>query len=379
MRLSPRLRLPNRLATLRHRRLGLSEQNVPPTLDATFNLDFDSRLDDVMLQAVDEMASSSPMLASMGKYHLGWLDRNFDPVDASLLEKGKRIRPKIALLSCMAVSGKPEPALLIAAAIELLHNFTLIHDDIQDASPLRRHRETVWSIWGVGQAINAGDALFAASHGLLLSAANQGAPAETVLTLAAAFDQMTIDIVGGQVMDLQFEDGVPATVELYLQMISRKTAAIVEFAAWAGAVAGGSTDTQATQFGQFGKSLGTGFQLRDDVLGVWGKSSETGKPEADDIRRKKQSLPIVLLRETATVAEQEALSGIFSQPLVTEPDIDAILMMLETRQVRARANNLVLEYHHRADQALERVGPVSGPEAIEALRALVVALSSRQH
>jgi geranylgeranyl diphosphate synthase type I len=339
----------------------------------------DARLDDAMRSAVEAMASASPLLASMSSYHLGWLDRQFEPVDPSVIERGKRIRPRIALLACMAVSGRVEPALPVAGSIELLHNFTLIHDDIQDASPLRRHRETVWSIWGVGQAINAGDAMFAASHLLLLSAAEKGLPAEIVLRLASAFDRMTIDIVGGQVMDLQFESGAPASVDDYLAMISRKTAAIIEFAAWAGAIAGGAAGRQEAHLGEFGRALGIGFQLQDDVLGVWGKSKETGKAEADDIRRKKQSLPIVLLRDQASDRELRTLAAIYANAVVSQDDVDIILDMLETHRIRDLADTLVREYHDRAENELGQVDEVADPDALDALRDLVAALSARNH
>jgi geranylgeranyl diphosphate synthase, type I len=355
------------------------EKNVQTQFDITINHEIDGLLDTAMLAVVEDMATASPMLASMGKYHLGWLDRSGRAVDPSLIDRGKRVRPKVALLSCMAICGRVEPALQIAAAIELLHNFTLIHDDIQDASRLRRHRETVWSIWGTGQAINAGDALFAASHRLLLSAADHGLHPPTVLELVGAFDLMTIDIVGGQVMDLQFEDGLPASVDEYLQMIRRKTAAILEFAAWAGAIAGGAGESQVKQLGQFGEALGIGFQLRDDVLGVWGDTSQTGKAAADDLRRKKQSLPVVLLRESAAERERQQIAEIFANPSVTENDVKVLLTMLDEHQVREKSDALVQEYHDDAEQALDAIVPVSSQEAIDGLRSLTSALASRQH
>jgi geranylgeranyl diphosphate synthase type I len=349
------------------------------TFATTINHDVDVRLDAAMRSSIEEMTSVSPFLASMCGYHLGWLDRDFEHVDPSLIDKGKRIRPKIALLSSMAVSGDLDLAMPLAASIELLHNFTLIHDDIQDASPLRRHRETVWSLWGAGQAINAGDAMFAASHRLLFSAVDDGVPPETVLRLANAFDRMTIDIVGGQVMDLQFESGEPASVEAYLRMIGRKTAAIIEYAAWAGATAGGATHDQAELLGSFGMALGIGFQIQDDVLGIWGKPSETGKAEADDIRRRKQSLPIVLLRESASKSELAVLNAMYSKQDVIDEDVAAVLHMLDAHGIRDRADEFVREYHDRAAQALDNVDPVASPDAIEALRDLVAALSTRSH
>ena len=186
-------------------------------------------------------------------------------------------------------AGEPRAAAPVAAAVELLHNFTLIHDDIQDESPTRRHRPTVWSLWGVGQAINAGDALFAAAHLPLYRLASTDVSTDLTLRLVEAFDRMTITIVEGQTLDLSFEARPDVSPGEYLEMIAGKTAAIIRFGAWAGALLGGADEATASRWAEFGLALGLGFQVRDDQLGIWGVREATGKAPADDVRRRKQS------------------------------------------------------------------------------------------
>jgi geranylgeranyl diphosphate synthase type I len=338
----------------------------------------DAMLDAAMAGAVDALEPASPFLATMARYHMGWVDQTGRALPAGEVDRGKRMRPRIALLCCQAVCGSFRPALPLAAALELLHNFTLVHDDIQDASELRRHRETVWALWGTGQAINAGDALFAASHRLLLDSVKTGMSADTVVRLADAFDRMTIAIVGGQVMDLQFETSETVSHEGYLAMIGRKTAAIVEYAAWAGAIAGGAAEEVASVFGQFGKALGIGFQVQDDLLGVWGAAAETGKRAGDDIRRRKQSLPVILLRQSATGGERNELRAIFAGAEVDDDGVARVLELMDRHAVRDSAESIVREYHTRATAMLDALAGSANAEALQALRDLVATMASRR-
>ncbi|MGI8482792.1 MAG: polyprenyl synthetase family protein [Thermomicrobiales bacterium] len=172
--------------------------------------------------ALGEMDGQAPMLPRMARYHLGMVDSSgaVIPADDRVQMQGKRIRPLLAVLSCVAAGGTAQAAAPIAAAIELLHNFSLVHDDIQDRSPNRRHRATVWRVWGDAQAINVGDALFAASHLAVLHTPRDVVSPEMLLELAMAFNQMTIAIVRGQVLDLEFEGRGDIQPDDYLDMIS---------------------------------------------------------------------------------------------------------------------------------------------------------------
>lgn len=327
-----------------------------------------------MHSAVDALADPEPMLAGMARYQLGWVDDRFAP--AGNVDQGKRLRPEIALLCCQAAGGRAELAAPLAAAIELLHNFTLVHDDIQDRSPTRRHRPTVWTVWGEGQAINAGDALFAAAHLALFQLKDQGVEAARVLEIAEAFDRMTVEIVAGQVADISFESRSDVSPDEYLTMIAGKTAAIVRFAAWAGAAIAGVSADVAERFGEFGLALGLGFQIQDDLLGIWASAADTGKAAADDIRRKKKSLPILLLKERASAADAAALDRLYAAEEIDASGIDAVLELLATCQIRGAVESMVRERHDHAIEALLIAAPGDSP-ARAALLGRTEALASR--
>ncbi len=289
-----------------------------------------------------------PLYRVLG-YHLGWADEQLRPARA---DGGKRIRPLLCLLCCEAAGGDPSAAVPVGAAIELLHNFTLLHDDIQDRSRTRRHRPTVWALWGEGQAINAGDAMFALSQLALLEAADR-LPSHSLAVLARMFNETTLRIVEGQVLDLGFEQRPVVGVSEYLTMIRGKTAALTAFAAWSGALVAGAEPERLERFRRFGEALGLGFQIQDDYLGIWGRREETGKEPADDIRRRKKSLPIVLLLQAASPADRQLLQALWSQPDVSEDAVAQVLELLERYEVRARVRSEVARLHREAALLLE--------------------------
>jgi geranylgeranyl diphosphate synthase type I len=339
--------------------------------------EIDAAIDPVLLDAVASLDGRAPLLAGMARYHLGFAGADLAAIDPRTVGRGKRIRPAVAMLAAGACGGDPFVAAPLGAAIELLHNFTLIHDDIQDDSPTRRHRPTVWSLWGIEQAINAGDALFAVAHLPFATLRNNGAPAELVLRLLEAFDRMTIAIVEGQTLDLGFETRSDVTPAEYLEMIAAKTSAIVRYAAWAGALLGGSTDESAARWAEFGLALGLGFQIRDDLLGIWGAPQETGKAPADDIRRRKQSLPILLLRERLPPAEREALNRLYAASGVDGAGVVRVLDLLAREDVRGAVEIEIARHHDRAKAALLAASPDGANRSRDHLLALVERLSTR--
>lgn len=339
--------------------------------------DIDAAIDPLMVAALAALDERAPLLAGMARYHLGLADRDLQPVDPRSVDRGKRIRPTVAMLAAGASGGDPLAAAPLAAAIELLHNFTLIHDDVQDHSPTRRHRPTVWGLWGIGQAINAGDALFAAAHLPLYSLVERGVPAALALSVIEAFDRMTIDIVAGQTLDLGFEARPDVSPAEYLRMIAGKTAAIVRYAAWAGARIGEVMDEQAARWADFGLALGLGFQIRDDLLGVWGVPRETGKAPADDIRRRKQSLPILILRQRLGVVEQEELARLYAEQEIGPRGVARVLELLEREEVHAAVEAEIAIRHDRARAALLTAARPGPNPARDQLLALVERLSTR--
>ncbi len=341
--------------------------------------DFNPLLERELRAAILELEGDAPMMARMARFHLGWIESTGEPTaeDVRQSVQGKRIRPHLAFLCCTAAGGDPTLAAPLAAAIELLHNFTLIHDDIQDRSPNRRHRATVWRIWGDAQAINAGDALFAVAQRALLRTDTAHVPPETLLHLLDEFNRMTIDIVRGQVLDLEFEGSVSVTPAEYLMMIGGKTAAIVRYAAWAGAIVGGASESTAYQLGEFGKALGIGFQLRDDVLGIWATHEETGKDQADDIRRRKKSLPILMLFDRAGGQDAERLEALYRADEIDESGVGDIVTLLRSHGIEDEANHQVSEYHRLATDALAHVIGDLPETTAQSLGQLVARLDNR--
>jgi geranylgeranyl diphosphate synthase, type I len=359
-------------------RVKITQPSPPETMEPEMSdFEVNALIEPALLDAVAALDGRTPLLSGMVRYHLGYAGRDLRPLDGRSVDRGKRLRPAVALLAAGAAGGEPRAAAPLAAAVELLHNFTLIHDDIQDESPTRRHRPTVWSLWGVGQAINAGDALFAAAHLPLYRLASSGISAQLGLRLLEAFDRMAITIVEGQTQDLAFEARPDVAPSEYLEMIAGKTAAIVRFAAWAGALLGGANEAAASGWAEFGLALGLGFQIRDDLLGIWGAQEATGKAPADDVRRRKQSLPILMLRERLEESEREDLSRLFSAPNVDGAGVARVLALLEREVVRQEVEAVIAGYHDRAAAALIDAAQPGSNRSRDHLLALVERLSSR--
>jgi geranylgeranyl diphosphate synthase type I len=224
------------------------------------------------------------------RYHLGWRDaegREMQPAG------GKMIRPALCLLSCEAVGGDAARAMPAAAALELLHNFTLIHDDIEDESDTRHGRTTLWRTAGLAPALNAGDGMFVLAQRALLGLADAGVPAERVIDAARTLDDACVALCEGQHADIEFERRPEVTPTEYEAMIAGKTAALMGASMAVGAIAGGADAAVVDALGECGRRLGMAFQVQDDVLGIWGEPEVTGKSAADDIRSRKKSFPVV--------------------------------------------------------------------------------------
>ncbi len=306
-------------------------------------------------------------------YHLGWRDERLQPASGV---SGKRFRPALCLAVALAVCGDAARAVGIAAAIELLHNFTLIHDDIQDRSRVRRHRPTIWALWGDAQAINAGDALFVLSQIAALEAARALEPGRGE-ELVRRFNETALSIVEGQVLDLSFEQRPDVSVNEYLTMIERKTAALIAFSAWAGALVAGAPAEVAARLERFGRALGLGFQIRDDYLGIWGDPAVTGKPRGDDLRQRKKSFPILLVLERAATDDRAWLLDLWRRRTeLSAEEVAAVIALLERYAVRTALQDAVEQFHREALAELEALSLV--PEGVTALLGLVAGLPLRE-
>ena len=244
-------------------------------------------------------------------YHLG-----LDGTDGS---SGKRIRPLLGLLVIRALGRDYRRALAGAAAVELGHNFSLVHDDIQDGDRERRHRATLWARYGVPQAINAGDALFALSRLALyrLSADEDDPDApepRQVIELMRIYDQTCLSLCEGQFLDISFEARLDVTVDEYLQMIELKTAALMAAGVEAAAMLASHDPEVVGRFRRFGDRLGLAFQMADDVKGAFWDESASGKDVAGDLRRRKKTMPVIWALNHAAEADQARLRELFAQP-----------------------------------------------------------------
>ena len=220
-------------------------------------------------------------------YHMGWTGDGPGP-EAT----GKRIRPLLVLLTSSACGANWQFALPAAAAIELVHNFSLVHDDIQDNSPKRRGRDTAWVKWGAPMAINAGDALFVMSSQAIVDLKNNY-PADVVMKAAEILHNTCLDLTRGQYLDMSYEERNDLGVEDYWHMISGKTAALIAACCHIGALLGGADDEKQEVYRSFGHYLGLAFQVQDDILGIWGDEQVTGKSVASDLVEGKNSLPVL--------------------------------------------------------------------------------------
>jgi geranylgeranyl diphosphate synthase type I len=252
----------------------------------------------------DCLRNDDPTVAAhyqMMHYHMGWVDEHFLPYGAPA---GKRLRPMLCLLACAELGGDAVQALPAAAAIEIVHNFSLIHDDIEDGDEVRRHRPTVWKVWGVPQAVNVGDAMYTLAYAALHRLSRLGVPAETVLRVLDCLTKTCLALTEGQHLDMRFETRNDVTVAEYLCMIGGKTAALVGASVAVGGIIAGASPSVTDALSRYGEAIGLAFQIQDDRLGIWGDPEVTGKPAGNDLLRRKKSLPILHALNHERVGEQ---------------------------------------------------------------------------
>lgn len=304
-------------------------------------------------------------LHQMLAYHLGWQGLGAGPDN-----RGKRIRPLLVLLTAAAAGGDWPRALPAAAAVELIHNFSLIHDDIEDNSPLRRGRPTVWKTWGLAQGVNAGDTMFALANLAVLRLA------ETV-SIQAAFEasrilqETCLKLTQGQYLDISFEGRSDLELPEYFHMIGGKTAALLSACGQLGALAAQAGQETRTAYGHFCWSLGLAFQAQDDILGIWGNAALTGKSIESDLLSGKKSLPVLY---------GLSLNGPFArrwkQGALTPPEILDLACQLEAEGARSYTQTRADELTKEALASLDSANPQMPAGA--ALRSLTLQLLQRR-
>ena len=334
-------------------------------------------IEDEMRLVLGERDGHTRPLYEMLAYHLG-IDKREGP------RAGKRIRPLLGLLVYQALTDDYRTALPGAAAVELGHNFSLVHDDIEDGDLERRHRPTLWALWGVPLAINAGDALFALSRlALYRLLENEDVSADRVLSLMRIYDETCLALCEGQFLDISFERRTDISLDEYHEMIGKKTAALLGASAQAGAIL--ATDDQDTidAFQRFGYDMGLAFQMADDVKGTFWSSEESGKASAGDVRKRKKTLPVVWAFEHASEGDRKRLREIYApriratdgayapdvDPLLGDAEVAEVIAILERSGARRHAEG---EARRTRDRALATVSALPiAPERRAELASLI--------
>ncbi|WP_026426059.1 family 2 encapsulin nanocompartment cargo protein polyprenyl transferase [Actinokineospora inagensis] len=316
--------------------------------------------------AVDTLPDSMRHIAG---YHFGWWDEHGRLTDA---DAGKAIRPALVLTAAEAVGGSPADALPAAVAVELVHNFTLLHDDVMDGDRTRRHRPTAWSVFGLGPAILAGDALLTLAFDVLAGTRHpRSQPAARVLSAAV------LAVQEGQAMDLAFEQRADVGLAECLRMAEGKTGALLGCATALGALFGGAGPDRVDHLRSFGERVGLAFQVVDDLLGIWGDPTATGKPVYSDLENRKKSLPVVAALTSETAAARDLAVLYHRTDALSAADLVRAADLVESAGGRAwareRADDLL------ADAADHLAAAGSDPRAAAELTALADLVIRRDH
>ena len=290
------------------------------------------------------------LLSNMFHYQMGWMDQHGNPTTAST---GHFLHPAMCLAACESLSGEFRPALPAAAAVELVYNFSLIHEDIQSGNPNRGARESLWWIWGPGQAINAGDGMHAVARLALMRMADNGAPADQVLGALRALDKSCLDMFEGQHQDLVFQERLDVGVGAYLKMAELKAGALMGSAMFLGALCGGGSDEDMEAFGTCGARLGTAWQIQQDVRELW---SAGGGDVPSHTLNKKKLFPVVLVLETAELAVKRELGTLYFKRVLEPDDVKKIGDILDRLSAKDRCQEKVDEL------CREALAPLDGME-----------------
>ena len=277
------------------------------------------------------------------------------------------MRPTLAMLAAEAVGGDLERATPIAVALEYVHNFSLIHDDLEDMDRMRHHRPTVWAVWGKSAAIISGNAMLKIADLAVWKLRSVGVEDSIALEAEAELTQQYLKMMEGQYLDISFETEESVSVPQYLDMIERKTGALIEASVYLGGLVGpssGPNRQKAVALKAIGHELGRIFQIRDDVLGIWG-GKETGKPVGADIKRKKKALPAIHALNMSRGASASRIKDIFrTQDDLKEKDIHEVLEIMESLETQNYCQSMAAERWMDCKQMIKSLN-LSGQTAKE--------------
>ena len=285
----------------------------------------------------------------MLRYCMGWSDQYGNLTNKTV---GKLLRPSLCLFTCESVSSSVDKALPAAVTLELIHNFSLIHDEIQDFDEKRHHRPTLWTLWGIPRSLVAGDVLKIIAESSLERMLHIES-AERSIKCLSLVTEACLEMIEGQYMDINFEGKIDIGLDQYMKMISLKTGALIRCSVEIGANVGSSGNVEITNcFRRSGSYLGYLFQITDDILGVWGVEEETGKSVGSDVRRKKNSLPIVHAMTTSSESCRNAMRRLFAKEELLDTDVLEILDVLDHADSRRYCQDLAEVYAEKAIAAI---------------------------
>lgn len=285
------------------------------------------------------------------QYSMGWIDKNGNKQNKSL---GKSLRASLCLFACEATHGSYNASIPAAAAIELIHKFSLIHDDIQDKDQFRHNQATLWHVWGIPKALISGNILRIIADKCLEDLVRKGTNIDRALFVIENLTQSYLKMIEGQYLDIYYEGFPGISIEDYLNMIQHKTGALIKSSLQIGAIIGTSNTSIINSFSECGSAIGYLFQIRDDILGVWGKSKHTGKPVGSDIKRKKNSFPICYAISNSKNKTKKFLIDIYSKKIITDEDVNEILNVLDNLKVRKHAETTAAHHGQKAINALNQ-------------------------
>lgn len=299
----------------------------------------------------DIVNSRSVPLYRMMAYHMGWNDAQ-GLTDTPVYKD--RVHGVLSLLACMAVGGELEMALPAAAAVELLDNFTEIHDDIQSGNPQRENRDAVWWVWGPAQAINAGDGMHALARLALFRLLDRKVSPETTFKAVQFMDEASLDTCEGRFLDLEAQERIDLSVDAYLKMARGKTGSLLSCAMKLGALVGSGDDSVIEAFDTCGSKLGVAMQIRADLREIWGDGTDAA-PSAE-VMNKKKLLPVVYALEKATISEKRQMGDIYFKRVLEPQDVVKLRELLESLGVRDACQDMAEQYFSDALNALDMQG-----------------------
>ncbi len=297
----------------------------------------------------------------------------YEPIAYTMRQGGKRMRPVLTLLACELFNGNIKDALHPALAVEVFHNFTLVHDDIMDDAPLRRGMETVYKKWNANIAILSGDTMFALAYQYAI----QTKP-EYVQSILQVFSKAAVEVCEGQQLDMNFEQTDQVTITDYLDMIRLKTAVLLGAALEIGAIIGGASENEIRNIYQFGINLGIAFQLKDDLLDVYGEQDNFGKKSGGDINSNKKTYLYLKALELANDHQYNELTRLYKNHTDSSANkVNAVIKIFDELNIKDQVQKIMQAYYSKAINDLDELGIVD--ERKHNLRSFAETLFHRNH